>query len=288
MRFHLARRVFNPTYLFSVLYTCLVFEWNIPTVVILSIPHGCAAPPYRAFSIQVQPVPGGRQLTTAVVAAVIDQMLGALANSELNPGLFHVLLTTQESPPAPIGRIWTTYAAGAVPTKVRHLMKLESTLNASAIVEDGLNTTMDIQSSLMFNSRISTTVRLNGQSARYGPILPKWWLNAFYHISKLLFRQTSSGMAYRLREPLAAVRFDVGRDYRLVAQVSSRRVPRGQNPLTWGELVAGIAPVLEEVIVEQRFEAFDAEIYKDGWLAAIYVLSQHPVGGPGSGDVEIE
>ena len=289
LNYHLARRVFNPTHLFSVLFICLVYAWSLPTVTFIINQYRCATPLYQEFAVEVRPLPGSRLLTTPIAGAVYDQMLAGLANSDLNPGLFLATLTTQDSPPIPIGHIWTSYETSIVPTKARHSIELESTPNASASVEDASNSTiMKLQPSPASNNHISATVRLNGRSTTYGPIQPKFWLKAFYHISKTLFRETSSDTAYRLNFPLAAVRFNVMRDYRLVSQVSSRPVPRGQSPLTWEELVAGIGRVLEKIIALQRFEAFEAEIFKDGWLAATYVLSQHPVVGLGEGDVETE
>ena len=288
IQYILDHRIFNPTHLFYGLYHCLWYQWLSPTAVIIDTQHRCETPNFPEIVIYVQPRPGSRLLTSVVTAKVLDQMLGQLANSDLHPGQFHATLTTRESPPVMIGQFWTDYAPNFVQTEVRRPAKLKSTPNISANIEDRSNTTHEVQPSTLSYESIRSRIDFHGESTRFRRILPKWWLVSFYSISKLLFRQTSSDVAYRLNAPLAAVRFNVRYDYRLVAQISARPVPLGRSPLTWEELMDGVATILEQVIVDQRFEAFNADIFKDDWLAATYVLSQHPIERLGLGNVEIE
>lgn len=63
----------------------------------------------------------------------------------------------------------------------------------------------------------------------------------------------------------------------LISQIKSARVPLGTIPPSWEDLMTGLVILLQEVVYMQRFEPFQAKIYKDSWLAAEAEVFLQPV-----------
>lgn len=274
----LSPHVFNPTHLYWNTYGAWVYFWRSPEVTSINNVLQLASYQYPALGTTIEPISGNNRLTTAVAQAVLGLMLQKLTSTdaELSPALFQATLATRGWPSIPIGRIRNTFRPGfntPVNDSPDTIIVPSASINKRSIVS---------------NSEITVWLVFNGQDPRYPRITPKGWLHSFTRLSIWIFsRFTTSERVYSdgIHQSIVALSDEEGPDYRLILQIVSRPTPASKVPLIWEELAAGLLRILYNVIREQKFEPFDAFIYKDGRVAATCAYYYAPRTSSGQGNV---
>ncbi|KAL8916885.1 MAG: hypothetical protein Q9208_008287 [Pyrenodesmia sp. 3 TL-2023] len=263
--------MFNPTHLYVNIYGYWVKFWTTSEVTPITNVLYLDSHWYPALGTTIEPISGNNRLTTAVAQAVLGLMLRKLTNwdTELSPALFEVTLATRGLPSIPIGRIRNTFRPG---------------LNTPVIDDTDTSTN---KTSILSDNGIRVRLEFNGHDPRYPRTTPKVWLNSFTRLSVSIFsRLTDSDLvpSDRIHASLVALSDEEGPNYRLIFQIVSRPIPAANAPLVWGEVTAGLLLILQKVIREQKFESFNAAIYKDGWVAATCAYCYAPKRSNGQGN----
>ncbi|KAL8895409.1 MAG: hypothetical protein Q9207_008186 [Kuettlingeria erythrocarpa] len=277
LRLILSPHVFNPTHLYWNIYGPWANFWRSSVVNPITDETVLVSNLYPALDTIIEPISSNNRLTTAVAQAVLGLMLQKSTDTdvELSPALFRATLSTRARPSIPIGRIVNTFTPG-----------FSTTFNGSAGATTVSRASTKKRSTLS-NGEISTFLIFNGQDPKYPRITPKTWLNSFTRLSLAIFSKVAASdrvFSDGVHRNIVALSDEQGPDYRLIFHVVSRPTPASKVPLIWEELVAGLLLILQNVIREQKFEAFDGVIYKDGWVAATCAYYYVPNTSTGRGN----
>lgn len=129
---------------------------------------------------------------------------------------------------------------------------------------------------------ITVNIQFRGQSTIHGAISPLYWLRNFNFVNAVLIcYKRSEEIGFPLNTDIVHVRVPGSASterYVLNTRVHRLAPPRGSGPLVWGELVAGLVKILEQVTTRAKFEQVNALILKDGGEVAFFqvYLDDHP------------
>ncbi|KAL8712079.1 MAG: hypothetical protein Q9220_003512 [cf. Caloplaca sp. 1 TL-2023] len=234
---------------FNLLVTEILF-WRRPDVVPITETQIFRTRQYPSLAIVVERVLYESRFSTAAVAAALDLLRYRQLLGFLSPEIYTFSLTTRGPPFQPVGKIENVFLPEPMSDKNVTTGSL-LTIPAGAVT-------------IKYSPR--------GQTPGYPIIIPLEWLYRFWRLTYTVFSKFSSTDPIVRGDPSfpQTLILDAGstKEQGLTFEITSASVPEGKSVPVWEELVVGIAMVLEEVVREQRFEPFDADIYKDDWLAA--------------------
>ena len=250
--------------LFVTIFGALLGFWRTPTDHALSQKVEIAHPAYPNLDLTIIPV--GQLLSISIIAAVLDGMLGGLSKQGGQPRFEIISVLTKAPPPRYIGTILTQPTSSPVP----------ATLDTALQVGNGTGQTTTVS-----NDIISVNVRYMGQSTAFGRITSRFWLDEFrYATSNIMqdYKSTDDIMEqfnWPDGEPFYEGRAtDGGVD--LVTQIWIL-VPKDGH-LLLGDLMYGMAKLLEKVTAKRKFEQMDANISRAGVPVARVLYFWRPNG----------
>ena len=252
---------YDPTQLALTLWVTQLIFWRRPDNVPISeaqLFHTSQYPSLFVLVAPAPPVPPRAGFSTAVATASLDRLLWRLLAGPFIPAVYTLTVTTKAPLSIPIGSVQNTFSPEPVSDT--------RASNGSLIIQSP-----SANKTLLTIPPGAITIKHfpHGQTPGFPPVTPKQWLKMYTDMSRIAFEQVASDMipiAWTSR-PQVVFSDRINTDnYTLYSIVAWTSTPSGEGSPLWEELMVGLALVMQEVVHEQRFEPFDAEIYNNGEL----------------------
>lgn len=238
---------------------------------------------YRNIDIVI--VPGAARVadrfTSNIAGALIWRML--LKCLEPEPTYWAASLITRGEAPRTVGLVRTEAHIGSLGAAS------ESDLGSKNASAAKVSTKWNQHSNITLGNTISEQIHFRGpmgvENARDS------WLKAFLLVSApILTRRSSLAEVTIVAAPdiICESKFHTTGSFDIVFQSKAgNRPPGSTTALTYDELFRGIQDVLETVVATKQYQLLDAEIFKDGWMAATFRVFAKPHPGSSRSNVAV-